>query len=64
MEGPPPPVTKNLIRKALGKIKCGEAEGPSGIIAEMLKAAGGKGIDLLTGLTEKVFCNGVICRDW
>ena len=62
MEGPPPPVTKDLIRKALRKMKCGKAAGPSGIIAEMLKAAGDLGIELLTELTEVVFCNGVILR--
>ena len=64
MEGPPPPVTKDLIRKALRKMKCGKAAGPSGIIAEMLKAAGEVGIELLTELTEVVFCNGVIPTDW
>ena len=38
MEGQPT-VMKDLIRKALSKMKCGKAAGPSGIIAEMLKAA-------------------------
>ena len=56
-------VTKDLCN-ALGKMKCGKAVGPSGIIAKMLKAAGDLGIDLLTELTEAVFCNGVIPRDW
>ena len=57
VEGPPPPVTKDLIRKALGKMKCIKAAGPSGINAEMLKAAGEVGIELLTELTEVIFCN-------
>ena len=64
VEGPPPPVTKDLICKALRKMKCGKAAGPSGIIAEMLKAAGEVGIELLTELTEVVFCNSVIPTDW
>ena len=64
MEGAPPPVTKDLICKALRKMKCGKSAGPSGIIAEMLKAAGEVGIELLTELTEVVFCNGVIPTDW
>ena len=64
VEGPPPSVRKDLIRKALRKMKCGKAAGPSGIIAEMLKAAGRVGIELLTELTEVVFCNGVIPMDW
>ena len=62
MEDPPPPVTKDLIRKALGKMKCGKAADLSGISAEMLKAAGMVGIESLTELTEVVFCNNVIHR--
>ena len=45
MEGPPPPITKDLIRKALRKIRCSKAAGPSDIIAEMVKAAGEVGIE-------------------
>ena len=63
VEGPPTPVTKDLIRKALRKMKCGKAAGPFGIIAEMLKASGEVGIELLTELNEVVFCNGVIPAD-
>ena len=63
MEGPPPPVMKDLIRKALRNMKCGKAAGPWGIIAEMLKAACEVGIELLTELTKVVSCNGVIPTD-
>ena len=63
VERPPPPVTKDLIRKALRKMKCGKGAGPSGIIAGMLKAAGEVGIELLTELTKVVSCNGVIRTD-
>ena len=45
-------------------MKCGKAAGPLSVIAEMLKAAGDVGIELLTELTEVVFCNGVIPTDW
>ena len=62
-ERPPPPVSNDLIRKALGKIKCGKAAGLSGINSEMLKAAGEVGIELLTELNEVVFCNDVIPRN-
>ena len=41
-----------------------KAAGPLVIIAEMLKAAGEVGIELLTELTEVLFCNGVIPTDW
>ena len=64
VEGPPPPVTKDLIHKVLGKMKCGKAAGLSDINVEMLKAACEVGIELLTELTEVVFCNDVIPRDF
>ena len=38
VEGPPPP-TLVAIHKALSKMKCGKAAGPSGIITDMMKAA-------------------------
>ena len=45
MEGPPPPVTKDRIRKAFfGKMNCGKAAGLSDINTEMIKAAGEIGI--------------------
>ena len=64
VEGPPPPITADLIRKALGKMKGGKAAGPSGIIAEMLKAAGEEGIEIVRELVEAVFSSGVIPEDW
>ena len=64
VEGPPPPISADLIRKALGKMKGGKAAGPSGIISELLKAAGEEGIDLLRHLAETVFGSGQIPKDW
>ena len=63
VEGPPPPATLVTIIKALSKMKCGKAAGPSGIIAEMMKAAGEECIVFLRDLTETVFSNGVIPKD-
>ena len=64
VEGPPPPVTTKLICDALKKMKGGKAAGPSGIVAEMLKASGELGTEQLRALTESVFSNGVIPKDW
>jgi hypothetical protein len=64
MEGPAPPVILDIICKALRKIKSGKAAGPSGVIAEMLKASGEEGITMLRHLTEKAFSEGVTPRDW
>ena len=64
MAGPPPGVSKELVRKALSRMKSGKATGPSGILAEMLKAAGEEGIELTRDLVEEVFSTGVIPKDW
>ena len=64
VSGPPPCVTDALIRKALSKMKPGKAAGPSGIIAEMLKATGEKGVDLAKQLAQAVFNSGEIPDDW
>jgi len=45
-------------------MKCGKAAGPSGIIAEMLKAAGEEGVELVRLLAETVFSSGDISKDW
>ena len=62
--GPPPGVSKELVRKALSRMKSGKAAGPSGVLAEMLKAAGEEGIELTRDLVEEVFSTGVIPKDW
>ena len=54
------PVSAELVRKALIKMKCGKAVGPSGIIAEMLKAAGEEGVELVRLLAETVFSSGLL----
>ena len=61
--GTPPSVSANQIRRALGKMKCGKAAGPSGIIAEMLKAAGEEGVGLVRKLVRVVFSSGMIPVD-
>ena len=64
VEGPPPPITDKMVTKALAKMKSGKSAGPSGIIVEMLKAAGSKGIDFLCELIISVVKHGKIPEDW
>ena len=64
VEGPPPPITDEMVVKALGKMKAGKAAGPSGIVVEMLKSAGSKGIEYLRELIIAVVKNGKIPEDW
>ena len=62
--GPPPSVPAALIRKAISQMKCGKAAGPSGIVAEMFKAAGEEGVELTRQLADAVFSSGDIPADW
>ena len=43
VEGPSEPITLEMITKAITKMASGKAEGPSGIVAEMLKPVGEAG---------------------
>ena len=52
------------IQKALGKMKQGKAACPSGVISEMLKAAGEEGLKKLRLLAEMIFSSGEIPKDW
>ena len=64
VEGPPPPVTTKMVSDAIEKMKSGKAAGPSGIVAEMVKATGDLGVEQIRVLTEAVVCNGAIPKDW
>ena len=50
--------------KAITKMKTGKAAGPSGIVAEMLKASGDTGARLVADLANDMVRNGVIPSDW
>jgi hypothetical protein len=62
--GPPPSISEKQVKKTLGKMKSGKASGPSGIIVEMLKAAGETGITFLRELITSVMIHGRIPEDW
>ena len=40
LEGPPIPITTGMVKKAISKTKSGKAAALSGIVVEMIKAAG------------------------
>ena len=40
MEGLPIPITIDMVMKAISQMKAGKAPGPSGIVVEMIRAAG------------------------
>ena len=45
-------------------MKQGKAVGPTGVISEMLKAAGEEGLEKLRLLAKLVFSSGEIPKDW
>ena len=62
--GVPPHITVDMVSSAVSKMKCGKAAGPSGIIAEMLKAAGDPCLQLIADLTNAVIYENRIPTDW
>ena len=62
--GPPVHIDVEMVVKAITKMKTGKAAGPSGIVAEMLKASGDTGARLVADLANDMVRNGVIPSDW
>ena len=46
MEGPPIPITIDMVKKAISQMKAGKAPGPSGIVVEMIREAGDMGASM------------------
>ena len=52
------------VEAAIGKMKLGKAAGPSGVVADMLKAASDDGSRWMTELCNAVVREGKIPKDW
>ena len=64
VEGPAMQIKKEWVEEAIRKMKNGKAAGMSGIVAEMVKASGDTGIELITSLANQIMKDGVIPQDW
>ena len=64
LEGPPIPITIDMVKKALAKMSAGKAAGPSGIVVEMIRAAGDSGVTMIRDLAEAVIRDGKVPTDW
>ena len=53
-----------MVIKAINKIASGKADGPSGIIAEMLKPLGEAGVAEVCDLIVDIISEGCIPTDW
>ena len=60
MEGPPIPITIDMVKKAISQMKAGKAPGPSGIGVEMIRAAGDMGASMIRDLAAAIICDGKV----
>ena len=64
VEGPPIPITIDMVKSAISQMKAGKAPGPSGIVVEMIRAAGDMGASMIRDLAAAVIRDGKIPSDW
>ena len=64
VEGPPIPITIDMVQKAISQMKVGKAPGPSGIIVEMIRAAGDMGTSMIGDLAAAIIHDGKVPSDW
>ena len=57
-------ITFSEVKSAIARTKSNKAAGPSGVVAEMLKASGDVGIQWVTDLCNKIVQEGKIPSDW
>ena len=60
VEGPSEPITTAMVRKAIYKMSLGKAAGSSGIVTEVLKAAGPSGASMIRDLLEDILFEKLI----
>ena len=63
-EGPCEKITTAEVQAAVKKMKRNKAAGPSGVVSDMLKAAGDAGIVWVTDVCNAVVRDGRIPEDW
>ena len=64
LEGPPIPITIDMVKKAISKMNSGKAAGPFGIVVEMIKAAGDTGATMIRDLVTVIIRDGKVPTDW
>jgi hypothetical protein len=62
--GPCERISVKEVTEAIAKMKSSKAAGPSGVVADMVKAAGGVGAEWMTDVCNAVVKNGKIPEDW
>ena len=63
VEGPPIPITIDMVKKAISQMKAGKAPGPSGIVVEMIRASGDMGASMIRDLAVAIIRDGKVPSD-
>ena len=63
VEGPPIPITVNMVKTTISQMKAGKAPGPSGIVVEMIRAAGDMGASMIRDLAAAIIRDGRVPSD-
>ena len=53
-----------MVKKAISQMKAGKAPGPSGIVVEMIRAAGDMGASMIRDLAVAIIRDGKVPSDW
>ena len=53
-----------MVKKAISQMKAGKALGPTGIVMEMIRAAGDMGASMIHDLEVAIICDGKVPSDW
>ena len=64
VEGPPIPITIDMVKKAISQMKIGKAPGPSGIMVKMIWAASDTGASMIRDLTAAIIGDGKVHSNW
>ena len=64
MEGPHIPITIDMVKKAISQMKAGKAPIPSGIVVEMIRAAGDMGTSMIRDFAAAIIRDGKVPSYW
>ena len=64
VEGPPIPITIDMVKKAISQMKAGKAPGQLGIVVEMIRAADDMGASMIRDLAAAIIRDGKVPTDW
>ena len=64
VEGPSISITIDMVKKCISQVKAGKPPGPSGIVMEMIRAAGIMGASMIRDLAVAIIRDGKVPSDW